>query len=102
MMAMIEERKAALADLCRQFKVRRLDLFGSAAKGAFDPATSDLDFLVALDDASPADYTDNYFGLASGLERLFQRRVDLITERSVRNPYFRQIIEATRLAIYES
>src|ERR1017187_7518820 len=101
MIALIEQHRAALAALCRRFKVRRLDLFGSAAKGTFDPQSSDLDFLVSLDDTSPADYTDNYFGLANELERLLQRRVDLVTERSVRNPYFRQVIEATRQPVYE-
>jgi len=100
MHALIEQHRDALGDLCRRFKVRRLDLFGSAAKGTFDPQFSDLDFLVSLDDTSPADYVDNYFGLASELERLLQRRVDLVTERAVRNPYFRQVIEATRQPVY--
>jgi predicted nucleotidyltransferase len=40
-------------------------------------------------------------GLANELERLLPRRVDLVTERSVRNPYFRQVIEATRQPVYE-
>lgn len=101
MIELIEQHKAALTNLCRRFKVRRLDLFGSAAKGTFNPQASDLDFLVSLDDSSPAEYTDNYFGLANELERLFGRRVDLVTERSVRNPYFRQVIEATRQPVYE-
>jgi len=101
MIALIEQHRPALAALCRRFKVRRLDLFGSAARGSFDPKSSDLDFLVSLDDASPSDYTENYFGLADELERLLQHRVDLVTERSVRNPYFRQVIEATRQPIYE-
>src|ERR1035441_1020137 len=82
MIALIEQHRAALAALCRRFKVRRLDLFGSAAKGTFDPQSSDLDFLVSLDDMSPADYTDNYFGLANELERLLQRRGGLDWERT--------------------
>ena len=101
MIALIEQHRQALAVLCRRFKVRRLDLFGSAAKGTFNPQSSDLDFLVSLDDSSSSGYTENYFGLAQELERLLQRRVDLVTERSVRNPYFRQVIEATRQPIYE-
>ena len=60
-----------------------------------------MDFFVALDESSPAEYTENYFGLAHELERLFGRRVDLVTERSVRNPYFRQVLEATRQLVYE-
>ena len=101
MVAMIQEKMTALAGLCRRFKVRRLYLFGSGVRENFRPESSDLDFLVALDESRPAEYTENYFGLAHELERLFGRRVDLVTERSVRNPYFRQVIEATRQLVYE-
>ncbi len=48
MIALIEDNREAIAELCRQFGVRRLAVFGSAAKGTFDPATSDVDFLVDL------------------------------------------------------
>lgn len=87
---------------CRRFRGKRLFLFGSAALGRFDPASSDLDFLVALDEASPADYAENYFGQAHELERRFGRPVDLVTERSVRNPHFRRMLEATRQFVYQS
>jgi hypothetical protein len=101
MMALLEEKLPALAEACRRFQVKRLFLFGSGARGGFRPESSDLDFLVALEDSSPAEYTENYFGLAHELERLFGRRVDLVTERSVPNPYFRQVLEATRQLVYE-
>ncbi len=98
---MLQEKMAAVAGLCRRFQVRRLYLFGSAAQGQFRVESSDLDFLVMLDESRPAEYTENYFGLAEELELLFGRRVDLVTERSVRNPYFRQVLEATRQLVYE-
>ena len=101
MIALIEQHKIALADLCRRFKVRRLDLFGSAAKGTYDPAASDLDFLVTLEDAQPGTYADRYLGLLLALQELFQREVDLVTERSIRNPYFRKTVDATRQPIYD-
>ena len=101
MIALIEQHRAALADLCRRFKVGRLDLFGSAARGAFDPQRSDLDFLVTLDDARPGSYADRYLGLLLALQELFQREIDLVTERSIRNPYFRKTVEATRQPIYD-
>jgi uncharacterized protein len=82
--------------LCRRFEVRRLDLFGSAATGRFDPARSDLDFLVDFDEASRGGFYGGYFGLLEGLEALFQRRVDLLTEASLENPYRRRI-EAEKL-----
>lgn len=101
MIALLEEKASALAGLCRRFKVKRLYLFGSAAHDAFGSESSDLDFLVSLEESSPAEYTENYFGLAHELERLFGCPVDLITERSVRNRYFRQVLDATRQLLYE-
>lgn len=98
---MIEQHRAALAELCRRFQVRRLDLFGSAANGTFDPARSDLDFLVTLEDARPGNHADRYLGLLLALQELFQREVDLVTERSIRNPYFRKLVEASRRPIYD-
>lgn len=101
MIAPLADKIPALVAACRRFKVRRLYLFGSAARGGFRPESSDLDFLVSLPDDSPAEYTENYFGLAHELERVFGRQVDLVTERSVRNPYFRQVLETTRQLVYE-
>lgn len=90
-----------LANLCRRFRVERLYLFGSAADGAFDPGRSDLDFLVTLEEQPPGEYADNYLGLAQALEKLFGRRVDLVTERSIRNPYFREAVFAARRLLYD-
>jgi hypothetical protein len=101
MNGLVSDKLGGVEQACRRFRVKRLFLFGSAAQGRFDPGTSDLDFLVALDEASPADYTENYFGLAHELERLFGRPVDLVTERSVRNPHFRRMLETTRQLVYE-
>jgi uncharacterized protein len=101
MIGLVERNMAALAGLCRRYGVKRLHLFGSAAQGAFREESSDVDFLVALEESSPAQYTENYFGLAHDLERLFERRVDLVTERAARNPYFRQVLEATRQLLHE-
>jgi hypothetical protein len=100
--ALIEQNRNALARLCRQFRVERLELFGSAAKGTFKPDSSDVDFLVTFADARPGTYTDRYLGLLLALEQLFQREIDLVTERSIRNPYFRKTVEATRQLVYRT
>ena len=100
--ALVEQNRSALAALCQRFNVRRLDIFGSAAKGTFSSERSDLDFLVTLEARSPGEYADNYFELAQALEALFQRPVDLITERSIRNPFFRQAVEESRQLVYEA
>jgi predicted nucleotidyltransferase len=102
MNALIEERRAALAALCRRFGVKRLYLFGSAAGERFDAQHSDFDFLVAMHDRQPTGgYADRVLGLADALEQLFGRHVDLVTEESLRNPYLRSELEATRQLVYE-
>ncbi len=90
-----------LQSICRQFLVERLYLFGSAAQGDFDANRSDLDFLVTLAEQPAADYAENYLGLARSLEKMFQRPIDLVTERAIRNPYFRETVFAAREVLYD-
>jgi predicted nucleotidyltransferase len=97
---LVERHRAALSDLCRRYGVKRLYLFGSAASGRLQPA-SDLDFLVEMADRQPdAAYARRYLDFAEELERLFARRIDLVTEQAVRNPYLRREIQATRELVY--
>lgn len=91
----------SLRDLCEHFRVERLYLFGSGATGNFDAPGSDLDFLVTLQEQPPGEYAENYLGLAQALEELFQRRVDLVTESSIRNRYFREAVSAQRELFYD-
>lgn len=98
---LVETKRGELAELCRRYGVERLYLFGSAAAGRFRLPSSDLDFIVEMANRQPnAAYADRYLGFAEELERLFGRPVDLITEQSIRNPYFRREVEATRQLIY--
>jgi len=102
MIPLVTHKQRELANLCRQYKVQRLDLFGSAADDSFHGDTSDLDFLVRFLNPEPTgDYADHYLDLAEALERLFQRPIDLVTEQSVRNPYFRRVVDASRQLVYE-
>jgi predicted nucleotidyltransferase len=77
-----------------------LELFGSAASGGFDPAHSDLDFLVEFQDLTPTEYARSYFGLLHDLEDLFERPIDLVTVRSLTNPYLLRAIERDRTVLY--
>lgn len=99
MNARIDPYRDDLERLCRRFHVRRLDLFGSAAAGR-ERADSDYDFLVEFEPLPQGAYADAYFGLLEGLEKLFDRPVDLVVARAVRNPYFRESIERDREALY--
>ena len=80
--------------------MRRLEVFGSAATGAFDPDTSGLDFLVDYQHLEPGTRADAYFGLLEGLQALLGRSVDLLMTRADRNPYFLRAIEPTREVLY--
>ena len=92
----IEEQREAIEGLCRRFRVRRLELFGSAAAGGFNPQSSDLDFLVEFEELCANEYADAYFGLLEELEKLFRRDVDLVVAGSVKNPYLRESIRRSR------
>ncbi len=97
---MVLARRAEVGALCRRFHVRRLDLFGSAARGTFDPSRSDLDFVVTYEDLPTADFADVFFGLQEALANLFGKPVDLLTDESIRNPYLRESIENSRMVLY--
>ncbi len=71
-----------LRDLCRRFHVRRLDVFGSAARGDFDPARSDMDFLVEF--AAQEDDLARFLDFKRALEVLLARRVDLVDRKAIK------------------
>jgi hypothetical protein len=96
----VEERTEELAALARRYGVARLELFGSAATGAFDPETSDLDFLVEFQNPGPEGKFDAYFGLLNDLTALFGRPVDLVSTHAITNPYFLKSVNETRLPVY--
>jgi uncharacterized protein len=101
MSSVLEKNKDKLAEVCRRFRVRRLEVFGSAARDDFDPAKSDFDFIVSFADKTPGTYADRYFDFAAAIEKLLGRRIDLLTERSIRNPYFQREIQAARQIVYD-
>ncbi|HZB92083.1 MAG TPA: nucleotidyltransferase family protein [Stellaceae bacterium] len=100
MQSVVISRLAEVKRLCRHFHVRRLDLFGSAARADFDPACSDLDFLVEFEPGAPGKALDTYFGLKEALEQLFGRPVDLVMPGAVENPYLSRSINENRQIVY--
>lgn len=100
MIAAIEQHAPEIARLCRQYGVRRLEVFGSAANGEFDPQRSDLDFLVEFDPVGEASLFQRYFGLQEALERLFGRKVDMVSAEAMKNPYFIAAVNRSRQTVY--
>lgn len=99
-LAEVDAKRAATAMLCRKHGVVSLDLFGSATGAEWNADTSDLDFVVSFDPCAPGSIADRYLRLAEDLEALFERPVDLITDRAIRNPYFRRNVDASRTIVY--
>lgn len=97
---LIEQKRAPIEALCRTLGVRRLDLFGSAVAGSFDPDSSDVDVLVEFDIRPGFDYFGTYFSLKEGLEQILGLPVDVVSATSIRNPYFRDEVMRTRETLY--
>jgi uncharacterized protein len=103
MIAEISSHREELMELCRRFRVRRLDLFGSATGDDFDVERSDLDFLVEFEpQALEALSFKTFFGLKAALEGLFGRKVDLVEPSAIRNPYFKESVERSREPVFEA
>ena len=101
MIRLIEDNYEVLKKLCRKYRVRRLEVFGSALTGKnFDAETSDLDFLVEFQTLRQGEYADTYFGLLEALEGLFDRHVDLVMPRAIKNPCFLESINKNRKGLY--
>ena len=96
----VAQARSQVADICRRHNVRRLEIFGSATGPHFDPSRSDLDFLVEFGPFSPGAYSEHYFALLEELVALFNRPVDLVVARAVRNPYFLEGINQSRELLY--
>jgi len=96
----VTDKILQLETLCKKYRVTTMYLFGSAATDAFSE-NSDIDFLISFrNDISLEEYADNYFDLMFDLEELFGRKVDLVTEKTLSNPYFIRSVEQTKQLIY--
>ena len=100
MTSILKENQEKLAAICQKLGVERLDVFGSAVRNDFDSTVSDLDFVVRFVTPHGRGYADRYLELAEALERVFARRVDLLTERSLRNPILKRAIARDRRTLY--
>lgn len=102
--APVVEQRDAIVALCRRYGVERLEVFGSAADGRFDAAHSDIDFIVRLArDAAPAQGSlgRRFVALADGLEAVLGRRVDLMPDKPISNPFLRRSVDASRTVVYD-
>jgi predicted nucleotidyltransferase len=97
----ISKKKNDFVLLCKSHNVKYLYAFGSSVDERFDPMTSDIDLLVEIDSSDPIDRGEKLLSLWDLFENFFNRKVDLLTESSIRNPYLKSSIESTKVLIYD-
>lgn len=100
MQPFIEEKREAIAELCRTHHVRRLSIFGSAVRDDFDPEKSDVDVRVEFDGEGEPGYAANYIAFKRKIEDLLGRKVDVISGSRIENPYFQRVIERSQVMLY--
>ena len=98
-MNVIDKNINIIRDLCLRHKVYTLFVFGSVLTSKFKKS-SDIDLLVDFKDVDLYDYADNYFDLKDALENIFNRDVDLLEDKAIKNPYLRQSIDSSKRLIY--
>ena len=100
-MNLIEQNLQRILELCRRYRVKTLSVFGSILTERFNE-NSDVDLLVEFEtpDHDKFDYVSNYFHFRDSLENLFNKKVDLIEEKGLRNKYFIANVNRTKRMIY--
>lgn len=101
MQPIIQNNMNEIIALCEMYRVKSLYAFGSVCTTDFN-SKSDIDLLISLMPMDYGDYADIYFTLADKFEELFQRPVDLITDKSLSNPYFIESLNQSKTLIYGS
>jgi len=99
MQKLLNENIDRIKALCTAYNVKTLYAFGSVCTDQFNEQ-SDIDLLISFNKMDYGEYADNYFELADQFESLFKRPVDLVTENSLKNPYFKSSVDQTKTQLY--
>jgi hypothetical protein len=99
-MSILDQHSNLVRSLCASHKVKRLYAFGLVLTSKFNDE-SDIDLIVDFDPMDVESYADNYFDLKFSLQDIFRRPIDLLEEKAIRNPYFKQAVCQHRKLVYE-
>lgn len=97
----IERSVSEFIDLCKMHNVKKLYAFGSSVTDSFDEQTSDIDFVVEIEDNDPISRGEHLMSLWDKFEVFFRRKVDLLTATSIKNPVLRKSIENSKVIVYD-
>jgi len=98
-MSILEKYKTDIDKLCKYHKVKKLYAFGSILTDQFSQM-SDIDLIVDFDNIDVANYADNYFNFKFSLQDILKHPIDLLEEKAIKNPYFKQAISQKRQLVY--
>ena len=98
-MKLIKENQAKLNELCETHKVKQLFLFGSILNEKFTQE-SDVDFLIQFEGVDLVEYFDNYMDFKENVEKLLNRKIDLVEKQAIKNPIFRKVVDNQKQLIY--
>lgn len=104
MVELVKNNIEAIQDACKKYHVKTLYLVGSATQENRFTEESDVDFLYRFnkEEIEFNDYADNFFDFLFYLQDLLNRKVDLVAEEKMKNPYFIESINESKQIIYES
>lgn len=98
----IAKKENDFIELCEKHDVKYLYAFGSSVStDKFDKDNSDIDLLVEVDTEDPLKRGENLLSLWDSFELFFKRKVDLLTDSAIKNPYLRNSIDTTKVLIYD-
>ena len=97
----IQKKLNGFNTLCKAHNVKYIYAFGSSITNMFDIDKSDIDLIVEIDYADPVERGERLISLWDTFENFFQRKVDLLTDTSIHNPYLRKSIDSTKILIYD-
>jgi uncharacterized protein len=97
----IQRQLSEFLSLCKSHGVKTIYAFGSSVNNSFNDETSDFDLLIELESEDPIIRGENLMSIWDKLEVLFQRKIDLLTSASIRNPVLKRRIDATKILIYD-
>jgi uncharacterized protein len=98
-MELIKKYKKELDKACEASNVNDLYAFGSVLTDKFNPE-SDIDFIVSIMSNDPIEYAEHYFDLKFELERIFNRKVDLLEQKAIKNRTFEDMVNNQKMLVY--
>lgn len=99
---LLKNKEEEFDKLCKEHSVKTMFAFGSSVTGKFDIEKSDIDLLVVIDESDPLEMGEKIISLWDKLELFFKRKVDLLTNTNIRNPYLKQSVDESKVLIYET